>query len=239
MIDESHQHAGHMGSREGGETHFRVRVTSRGLRRKEPGRPSPDDQCAARGRTRPRAASTLWRSRRGHPENEHAAGAARAGGLRAHRHSHAAAAPIEDGCGRQIESGTTEGFQRHVRHASRRHRCRGAHGAHAGADDPRHPRGHARGGARARRRADARAGCRPAGRARADRRSRHRRCPSSLRRCRGRARLHHASRDPGLRGARRPGPHRPRDRHDRARRGRSRRGSKRRGVTRRSCARAT
>ena len=28
VIDESHQHAGHMGSRAGGETHFRVRLTS-------------------------------------------------------------------------------------------------------------------------------------------------------------------------------------------------------------------
>ena len=28
VIDESHQHAGHMGSRAGGETHFRVRVTA-------------------------------------------------------------------------------------------------------------------------------------------------------------------------------------------------------------------
>ncbi len=28
VIDESHQHAGHMGSRAGGETHFRVRITA-------------------------------------------------------------------------------------------------------------------------------------------------------------------------------------------------------------------
>ena len=28
VIDESHQHAGHMGSRAGGETHFRVKVTA-------------------------------------------------------------------------------------------------------------------------------------------------------------------------------------------------------------------
>ena len=28
VIDESHQHAGHGGWREGGETHFRIRVTS-------------------------------------------------------------------------------------------------------------------------------------------------------------------------------------------------------------------
>ena len=28
VIDESHQHAGHMGSRPGGETHFRVRITA-------------------------------------------------------------------------------------------------------------------------------------------------------------------------------------------------------------------
>ncbi len=28
VLDESHQHAGHMGSRAGGETHFRVQVTS-------------------------------------------------------------------------------------------------------------------------------------------------------------------------------------------------------------------
>lgn len=28
VIDESHQHAGHMGSRPGGETHFRVKVTA-------------------------------------------------------------------------------------------------------------------------------------------------------------------------------------------------------------------
>ena len=28
VIDESHQHAGHVGSRAGGETHFRVRVTA-------------------------------------------------------------------------------------------------------------------------------------------------------------------------------------------------------------------
>ena len=28
VIDESHQHAGHMGSRAGGETHFRVRLTA-------------------------------------------------------------------------------------------------------------------------------------------------------------------------------------------------------------------
>ena len=28
VIDESHQHAGHMGSRPAGETHFRVRVTA-------------------------------------------------------------------------------------------------------------------------------------------------------------------------------------------------------------------
>ena len=28
VIDESHQHAGHGGSRAGGETHFRVRVTA-------------------------------------------------------------------------------------------------------------------------------------------------------------------------------------------------------------------
>lgn len=28
VIDESHHHAGHMGSRAGGETHFRVRVTA-------------------------------------------------------------------------------------------------------------------------------------------------------------------------------------------------------------------
>jgi BolA protein len=28
VIDESHHHAGHSGSREGGETHFRVKVVS-------------------------------------------------------------------------------------------------------------------------------------------------------------------------------------------------------------------
>ena len=28
VIDESHQHAGHAGSRPGGETHFRIRVTA-------------------------------------------------------------------------------------------------------------------------------------------------------------------------------------------------------------------
>jgi BolA protein len=28
VLDESHQHAGHGGWREGGETHFRVRITS-------------------------------------------------------------------------------------------------------------------------------------------------------------------------------------------------------------------
>ena len=28
VIDESHHHAGHMGARPGGETHFRVRVTA-------------------------------------------------------------------------------------------------------------------------------------------------------------------------------------------------------------------
>lgn len=28
VIDESHHHAGHMGSRPGGETHFRVRITA-------------------------------------------------------------------------------------------------------------------------------------------------------------------------------------------------------------------
>ncbi len=28
VIDESHQHAGHMGSRPGGETHFSVQVTA-------------------------------------------------------------------------------------------------------------------------------------------------------------------------------------------------------------------
>jgi BolA protein len=28
VLDESHQHAGHTGSRAGGETHFRVQVTS-------------------------------------------------------------------------------------------------------------------------------------------------------------------------------------------------------------------
>ncbi len=28
VIDESHQHAGHMGSRAGGETHFRVRIVA-------------------------------------------------------------------------------------------------------------------------------------------------------------------------------------------------------------------
>ena len=28
VIDESHLHAGHMGSREGGETHFRIRCVS-------------------------------------------------------------------------------------------------------------------------------------------------------------------------------------------------------------------
>lgn len=28
VIDESHHHAGHAGWREGGETHFRIRVTS-------------------------------------------------------------------------------------------------------------------------------------------------------------------------------------------------------------------
>ena len=28
VVDESHHHAGHMGSRPGGETHFRVRVTA-------------------------------------------------------------------------------------------------------------------------------------------------------------------------------------------------------------------
>jgi BolA family transcriptional regulator, general stress-responsive regulator len=28
VIDESHQHAGHAGARPGGETHFRVRITS-------------------------------------------------------------------------------------------------------------------------------------------------------------------------------------------------------------------
>ena len=28
VLDESHQHAGHMGSRAGGETHFRVLVTA-------------------------------------------------------------------------------------------------------------------------------------------------------------------------------------------------------------------
>ena len=28
VIDESHQHAGHMGARPSGETHFRVRVTA-------------------------------------------------------------------------------------------------------------------------------------------------------------------------------------------------------------------
>ena len=28
VIDESHQHAGHMGSRAGGETHFRVRISA-------------------------------------------------------------------------------------------------------------------------------------------------------------------------------------------------------------------
>ena len=28
VLDESHQHAGHMGSRAGGETHFRVQVTA-------------------------------------------------------------------------------------------------------------------------------------------------------------------------------------------------------------------
>lgn len=28
VIDESHHHAGHSGSREGGETHFRVRIKS-------------------------------------------------------------------------------------------------------------------------------------------------------------------------------------------------------------------
>lgn len=28
VIDESHLHAGHAGSREGGETHFRVRITT-------------------------------------------------------------------------------------------------------------------------------------------------------------------------------------------------------------------
>ena len=28
VIDESHQHAGHAGWREGGETHFRVRMTA-------------------------------------------------------------------------------------------------------------------------------------------------------------------------------------------------------------------
>lgn len=29
VIDESHRHAGHAGSREGGETHFRVEVVSK------------------------------------------------------------------------------------------------------------------------------------------------------------------------------------------------------------------
>lgn len=28
VIDESHQHAGHMGSRPGGETHFRVKIAA-------------------------------------------------------------------------------------------------------------------------------------------------------------------------------------------------------------------
>lgn len=28
VLDESHQHAGHMGSRDAGETHFRVRITA-------------------------------------------------------------------------------------------------------------------------------------------------------------------------------------------------------------------
>ena len=28
VIDESHQHAGHAGSRPGGETHFRIRITA-------------------------------------------------------------------------------------------------------------------------------------------------------------------------------------------------------------------
>ena len=28
VVDESHHHAGHMGARPGGETHFRVRVTA-------------------------------------------------------------------------------------------------------------------------------------------------------------------------------------------------------------------
>ena len=48
VIDESHQHAGHMGSRAGGETHFRGAGDVAGLRREKPCRPPPDDQRAAR-----------------------------------------------------------------------------------------------------------------------------------------------------------------------------------------------
>src|SRR2546430_15198941 len=42
VVDESHQHAGHAGHREGGETHFRVYIVADGLRgenRPEPRRP--------------------------------------------------------------------------------------------------------------------------------------------------------------------------------------------------------
>jgi BolA family transcriptional regulator, general stress-responsive regulator len=34
VVDESHQHAGHAGHREGGETHFRVNIVSEAFRGK-------------------------------------------------------------------------------------------------------------------------------------------------------------------------------------------------------------
>jgi hypothetical protein len=42
VVDESHQHAGHAGHREGGETHFRVYIGG-GVSREEPARASPHD----------------------------------------------------------------------------------------------------------------------------------------------------------------------------------------------------
>jgi BolA protein len=47
VIDESHQHHGHSGWREGGETHFSVEIVSSGLRGQEPARASPSGQCGA------------------------------------------------------------------------------------------------------------------------------------------------------------------------------------------------
>ena len=63
VIDESHQHAGHMGSRAGGETHFRVRVTAAAFTARA-GRPPPDHQRASAGELKPDGVHAL-RSRPG------------------------------------------------------------------------------------------------------------------------------------------------------------------------------